>query len=46
MTEHNLYEQSQPTVNNAIRIPKLAHQDTIIAAAPRRVYANGNIKLK
>ena len=27
--------------SNALRIPKLMHHDTIIAAVPRRVYANG-----
>lgn len=33
------------TSSNALRIPKLMHHDTIIAAVPRRVYANGKFSL-
>ena len=32
---------SPPQHGPALRIPKLMHHDTIIAAVPRRVYANG-----
>ncbi|CAO3590284.1 unnamed protein product [Absidia cylindrospora] len=39
--ENTLNDGPQP-VANALRIPKLAHQDTIIAAAPRKVYANAH----
>jgi serine/threonine-protein phosphatase 2A regulatory subunit B len=40
VAENSVNGGPQP-VANALRIPKLAHQDTIIAAAPRKVYANG-----
>ncbi|CAO3594565.1 unnamed protein product [Absidia cylindrospora] len=41
VAENTLNDGPQP-VANALRIPKLAHQDTIIAAAPRKVYANAH----
>jgi serine/threonine-protein phosphatase 2A regulatory subunit B len=40
VSESVLNDGPQP-LSSALRIPKLAHQDTIIAAAPRKVYANG-----
>ncbi|CAO3643554.1 unnamed protein product [Cunninghamella echinulata] len=42
VAENSLYDQSQQPANSVLRIPKLAHQDTIIAAAPRKVYANAH----
>ncbi|KAI8344029.1 protein phosphatase PP2A regulatory subunit B [Chlamydoabsidia padenii] len=41
VSENSLNDGPQP-VANTLRIPKLAHQDTIIAAAPRKVYANAH----
>ncbi|RCH78037.1 protein phosphatase 2A regulatory subunit cdc55, partial [Rhizopus stolonifer] len=31
-----------PTSNNTLRLPKLTHHDTIVAAVPRKVYANAH----
>ncbi|SAM08012.1 hypothetical protein [Absidia glauca] len=41
VSESVLNDGPQP-LSSALRIPKLAHQDTIIAAAPRKVYANAH----
>lgn len=30
-----------PTPVNTLRLPTLTHHDTIVAAVPRKVYANG-----
>lgn len=32
------------TARNGLFIPKISHQDNIVAAIPRRIYANGNIQ--
>lgn len=29
-------------LQNKLSIPKISHQDTIVAAIPRRIYSNGN----
>lgn len=34
-------ENSVAPNNNPLRLPKLTHHDTIVAAVPRKVYANG-----
>lgn len=35
-------ENSIAPNNNPLRLPTLTHHDTIVAAVPRKVYANGN----
>ncbi|KAF7728652.1 protein phosphatase 2A regulatory subunit cdc55 [Apophysomyces ossiformis] len=40
--EKSLRVVSETPVGPAPRIPKLSHQDTIVAAIPRRVYANAH----
>ena len=43
VTEHSAAPAAATT--NTLRLPKLTHHDTIVAAVPRKVYANGNLKL-
>lgn len=31
---------------NSLMMPKISHQDSIVAAIPRRIYANGKKKKK
>jgi serine/threonine-protein phosphatase 2A regulatory subunit B len=38
-TSNNL--GNSPTAAGNLRLPKLTHHDTIIAAVPRKIYANG-----
>ncbi|KAI8393752.1 protein phosphatase PP2A regulatory subunit B [Radiomyces spectabilis] len=41
VAENNLSDGPQP-IASSLRVPKLAHHDTIIAAVPRKVYANAH----
>ncbi|OAD69504.1 hypothetical protein PHYBLDRAFT_178043 [Phycomyces blakesleeanus NRRL 1555(-)] len=41
VAENNLGDGPQP-VSSGLRVPKLAHRDTIVAAVPRKVYANAH----
>jgi hypothetical protein len=40
--ELNLPDQAVP---QQLNIPKIAHQDNVVAAVPRRIYANGKYSL-
>lgn len=40
VTENSIAPNNTPV--NTLRLPKLTHHDTIVAAVPRKVYANGN----
>lgn len=31
-------------LQHKLSIPKISHQDTIVAAIPRRIYSNGNTR--
>ncbi|RUP42785.1 protein phosphatase 2A regulatory B subunit [Jimgerdemannia flammicorona] len=43
VAENNLSDGIRPQVNSSpLRLPKLTHHDTIIAAVPRKVYANAH----
>lgn len=39
VTENSIAPNNTPV--NTLRLPKLTHHDTIVAAVPRKVYANG-----
>jgi hypothetical protein len=32
-------------VQTNLTMPKISHQDTVVAATPRRIYANGKLPL-
>ena len=43
VTENSIAPNNTPV--NTLRLPKLTHHDTIVAAVPRKVFANGNVNL-
>ena len=43
VTENSIAPNNTPV--NTLRLPKLTHHDTIVAAVPRKVYANGTLSL-
>jgi serine/threonine-protein phosphatase 2A regulatory subunit B len=42
VTENSIAPNNNPV--NTLRLPKLTHHDTIVAAVPRKVYSNGKTK--
>ena len=42
MSEFNVLPGSRPTAPASLKIPKMIHHDTIIAAVPRKIFQNAH----
>ena len=42
MVSQSTMTSGKDTVKPIFNLPKMSYQDTIVAAIPRRIYANGN----